>query len=190
MWTNIIYDFKQLVSYLLPAMVITIMGFSVYKICRKEKAKIIPACIPLIIYIEILMQTAFFSREPGSRKQIDLNLFGTWGQTPIAHAYFIENIIMFIPFGILTPMVFKQMRRMKFCVLVGFLFSCGIEISQFITERGFCQLDDVVTNTVGTLVGWTIWNILNKIIYIKKTKGHIANIKDDITHWKVKNSNK
>ena len=38
------------------------------------------------------MQTAFFSREPGSRKQIDLNLFGTWGETPVAHAYFIENI--------------------------------------------------------------------------------------------------
>lgn len=37
------------------------------------------------------MQTAFFSREPGSRQQIDLNLFGTWGQTAIAHAYFIEN---------------------------------------------------------------------------------------------------
>ena len=30
---------------------------------------------------------------------MDLRLFGTWGETPIAHAYFIENIIMFIPFG-------------------------------------------------------------------------------------------
>ena len=59
------------------------------------------------------MQTAFFSREPGSRKQIDLDLFGTWGQTAMAHAYFVENIIMFIPFGILAPMVFKRMRNMR-----------------------------------------------------------------------------
>ena len=68
------------------------MGLGVYKMWRKEKAKIVPASVLLIVYIEILMQTAFFSREPGSRKQIDLNLFGTWGETPVAHAYFIENI--------------------------------------------------------------------------------------------------
>ena len=113
--------------------------------------------------IEILMQTAFFSREPGSRQQIDLNLFGTWGQTAIAHAYFIENIIMFIPFGLLAPMVFERMRKVRFCVFIGFLCSCGIELSQLITQRGYCQLDDVVTNTVGMLVGWGIWKMLSSV---------------------------
>lgn len=121
--------------------------------------------------MKFLCKQLFFSREPGSRKQIELNLFGTWGETSVAHAYFIENIIMFIPFGVLVPMVFKQMRKMRICVLVGFLFSCGIEISQLITQRGFCQLDDVVTNTVGTLIGWMTWNGLDKIINIKKDKG-------------------
>ena len=84
---------------------------------KKEKVRIYPSCILFIIYIEILMQTAFFSREPGSRKQIDLDLFGTWGQTAMAHAYFIENIIMFIPFGLLAPIVFKRMRMV--CFLLG-----------------------------------------------------------------------
>lgn len=106
---------------------------------------------------------SFFSREPGSRQQIDLNLFGTWGQTAIAHAYFIENIIMFIPFGLLAPMVFKRMRKVRFCVFIGFLCSCGIELSQLITQRGYCQLDDVVTNTVGMLVGWGIWKLLSSV---------------------------
>ncbi len=122
--------------------------------------------------MEILVQTAFFSREPGSRKQIDLELFGTWGQTAMAHAYFVENIIMFIPFGILAPMVFKRMRNMRFCVLIGFLCSCGIEISQLITQRGYCQIDDVVTNTVGMLVGWRIWRGVSKIhLMVKNTCG-------------------
>ena len=114
------------------------------------------------------MQTAFFSREPGSRNQIDLNLFGTWGQTAVAHAYFIENIIMFVPFGILVPLVFSQMQKVRFCVLTGFLFSCVIELSQLVTQRGYCQLDDVVTNTLGTLVGWMIWKIWNKLKSQKK----------------------
>lgn len=128
-WKNIILDFRQPISYLVPAIIITMAAALIYKIYKKEKARILPSCILLIIYIEILLQTAFFSREPGSRKQIDLHLFGTWGQTAIAHAYFIENIIMFIPFGILAPIVFKQMRNVSFCVLIGFLCSCGIELS-------------------------------------------------------------
>lgn len=72
-------------------------------------------------------------------------------------------IIMFIPFGFLAPMVFERMRKVRFCVFIGFLCSCGIELSQLITQRGYCQLDDVVTNTVGMLVGWGIWKMLSSV---------------------------
>lgn len=50
MWANIICDFEQPLSYLLPAIVITTMGLGVYKMWRKEKAKIVPASVLLIIY--------------------------------------------------------------------------------------------------------------------------------------------
>lgn len=53
---------------------------------------------------------------------------------------------------------------MRYCVFAGFLFSCIIEISQLITQRGFCQLDDVVTNTVGAFVGRIIWSCGNYFI--------------------------
>lgn len=75
----------------------------------------------------------------------------------------MDNIIMFIPFGLLAPMVFERMRKVRFCVFIGFLCSCGIELSQLITQRGYCQLDDVVTNTVGMLVGWGIWKMLSSV---------------------------
>ena len=48
-------------------------------------------------------------------------------------------------------------------MFIGFLCSCGIELSQLITQRGYCQLDDVVTNTVGMLVGWGIWKMLSSV---------------------------
>ena len=35
---------------------------------------------------------------------------------------------------------------------------------QFITQRGYCQIDDVVTNTVGMLVGWVIWQVFHKAV--------------------------
>lgn len=77
--------------------------------------------------------------------------------------YTVQYIIMFIPFGLLAPMVFERMRKVRFCVFIGFLCSCGIELSQLITQRGYCQLDDVVTNTVGMLVGWGIWKMLSSV---------------------------
>lgn len=74
-----------------------------------------------------------------------------------------HELIDFIPFGLLAPMVFERMRKVRFCVFIGFLCSCGIELSQLITQRGYCQLDDVVTNTVGMLVGWGIWKMLSSV---------------------------
>lgn len=70
---------------------------------------------------------------------------------------FVENIIMFIPFGVLLPILFREFRNGWLCVLTGFICSCSIEIVQHITQTGFLQLDDVVTNTTGTLLGWFIW---------------------------------
>ena len=49
-------------------------------------------------------------------------------------------------------------------MLIGFLCSCGIEITQHITQRGYLQLDDVVTNTVGMFIGWAIWKIVCKCL--------------------------
>lgn len=104
-----------------------------------------------------------FSREAGSRKTVSLILFETWGRSFHMHAMFIENIIMFIPFGVFLPTLFERFRNWRLCVLTGFLCSCSIEISQYITQRGYLQLDDVVTNTIGALLGWAaVWRAVRR----------------------------
>ena len=60
------------------------------------------------------------------------------------YAMFVENIIMFIPFGVLLPILFRIFRSGWACVLTGFICSCSIEILQHITQTGYLQLDDVV----------------------------------------------
>lgn len=156
-WDNMIIDFKQPVSYLLPAVIVTLIGAGIYKVCKRGNSRITIGALLLIIYTEVLLEMTFFSREPGSRGGIDMQLLGTWGQTPVDHAYFLENIILFIPFGCLVPIVFKRINKMWICVLLGLGCSCLIEIIQYITGRGFCQLDDIITNTVGSLCGWMLW---------------------------------
>lgn len=54
-WNNIIMDFRQPISYLFPAIIITMAGVLVFKIYKKGKGRIRFSCILFIIYIEILM---------------------------------------------------------------------------------------------------------------------------------------
>lgn len=86
------------------------------------------------------------------------------------YAMFVENIIMFIPFGVLLPILFRIFRSGWACVLTGFICSCSIEILQHITQTGYLQLDDVVTNTTGTLLGWLAWEAGKRIIKNRKRR--------------------
>ena len=113
----------------------------------------------VIVYAAVLLKLAFFSREPGSRTTVDLTLFNTWGVTMQAHAFFVENIIMFIPFGILIPTAFPMMRNIFVCTMTALACSLSLEMFQLITGRGFCQLDDVVTNTLGAFIGYIVYKM-------------------------------
>lgn len=115
-----------------------------------------------VVYMVVMFITVFLSREPGSRQGIDMTLFGTWGETPQAHAFVIENILLFVPFGILYPVAVPG-RWKYFTVLTGMIISVVIETVQLITQRGYCQLDDVVMNTLGSLVGYVIFVIARSI---------------------------
>ncbi len=121
----------------------------------------------IIVYAAVLLKLAFFSREPGSRTTVDLTLFNTWGTTMQAHAFFVENIIMFIPFGILIPTAFPVMRNIFVCTLTALACSLCLEMFQLITGRGFCQLDDVVTNTLGAFIGYMVyrmWVVMHRLL--------------------------
>lgn len=131
-----------------------------------------------VVYVTVLLIQAFFSREPGSRTEVDLKLFSTWGDSMMDHAYFIENIIMFLPFGLLFPIGFRFLRKASNCIIAGFLCSVCLELMQLVTGRGYCQLDDVVTNTLGAAIGWMLYRI--GVVFISRssffTKIETANI--------------
>ncbi len=107
-------------------------------------------------YAVVLVMITFLSREPGARDGMDLVPFATVGNSVQGDAYVAENVLLFIPFGMLLPAAFQRMRRFWPCVGLGFLVSMMIETSQFLTKRGFVQTDDVITNTLGAMIGYGI----------------------------------
>lgn len=115
-----------------------------------------------VIYLWMLVMIVFFCREPGSRIGTDFRFMGTWGTTMQDHAWVIENIFLFLPFGFLFP-VWLPKKKTAWTIPVGFLCSVAIEYCQLCTGRGFCQLDDVIMNTLGAVIGFLCWKIAHSL---------------------------
>lgn len=63
--------------------------------------------------------------------------------------YFI-NILFFIPFRLLFPWEQKNEKPSWKCVLIAAaLTSMLIELSQYIFALGECEVDDIISNTLG-----------------------------------------
>ena len=77
------------------------------------------------------------------------------------------NVIMFIPLGFLLPLIWKKHRRAINIVLIGALFSFSIECCQLFNRRA-SDIDDLIMNTCGAVIGYLIWKIYN--LFIKKDK--------------------
>ena len=77
----------------------------------------------------------------------------------------IMNIIMFIPFGIGIPLLWKNGNTFVRTTFVGFMFSLLIEISQLFNFRA-TDIDDLIMNTLGTMIGYGIYYLLLRKITI------------------------
>ena len=66
------------------------------------------------------------------------------------------NVIIFIPFGFFMPMASKY-RSIFSAVFYSFGLSLCVETFQLITKVGSFDVDDLLLNTVGGLVGYLIF---------------------------------
>ncbi|MDU2673431.1 MAG: VanZ family protein [Clostridium sp.] len=76
----------------------------------------------------------------------------------------IGNILLFIPFGFAIPLLFKNHNKLFKVTLYGFIASFSIELLQYLTCTNFTDIDDVIFNTLGALVGFLTFNIFMFIV--------------------------
>ena len=69
----------------------------------------------------------------------------------------IYNILMFIPWGILIPEIWRKMRSFHLIMTSALCFSATIEFTQLIFRCGLFEFDDMLHNTLGAVIGWGIW---------------------------------
>ena len=74
----------------------------------------------------------------------------------------LGNIFLFMPVGVLLPAV-TGWKKMWKTVVMGIGFSLLIEVIQFITSKGCFDLDDIILNGLGTVIGFGIYRVVGKL---------------------------
>ena len=81
----------------------------------------------------------------------------------------VGNIGVFIPFGVLIPIIIR-VRLWKFILM--FITSITIvELLQMLSRRGSFDIDDIILNTLGVLIGYGIYRCLLLIVRKQKPQG-------------------
>lgn len=74
----------------------------------------------------------------------------------------VLNIGMYVPYGLLLPIVFKKLRNIPIHLVVVFLTTLSIETMQYIIGRS-ADIDDVIMNFLGGLLGYFLFKISDHI---------------------------
>lgn len=86
----------------------------------------------------------------------------------------VGNIVVFIPFGFLLPYVLGWGRNFFVMLLNAFLFVFGIEIFQLFSAFGAFDVDDILLNCFGAVLGYIAYlgyEMIKKWSRNKKRRG-------------------
>ena len=143
---------------------LVIVGGYIY---RRVKGESFPSAIKILyklliftaigVYTSYMISLTLSGREAGSRSRVSIipgtTLFDTSGLSRSA----MENIVLFVPLGILLPMLWYYFRSVLTMGMLSFWVSLFIEVTQFITQRGYFETDDIILNTFGGVIGYYIF---------------------------------
>lgn len=146
-----------------------IIVFGLYGIKNHWKftKRVIIAGVVLSAYIAVVVGLTLLNRTPSEEHRTILKLFwsyGAWIQgSEKALWEIIGNIVMLIPYGILLPILYQKFRKFQWILAASFIFTLLIEVSQYLTCRGWFELDDLIHNTIGGLIGFQFFQIARKM---------------------------
>ena len=168
------HDFVSYLFYLLqrgmrfavPAALVCGLILAVcYAVCRRQGHRFPwgkAVCALLLVgWAAVTVFVTLLRSEPNefAARQCNLQLFLAWRE---AYQRFtlqiwlnvLLNIALFVPLGFLLPLLAKPFRKWYAALGAGFGVSLLIELTQFFTGRGMCDVDDLFTNTLGAMLGW------------------------------------
>ncbi|KAF0815968.1 putative membrane protein [Bacillus sp. ZZV12-4809] len=169
---------------LLPLFIGVLIGFIFWINKRKKTVSIMHyvTLVSFVIYLLCVIHLVFFP--------IGVNLGRYANQTPwyksinaipivtIDIKTFLLNILMMLPLGVYIPLLIKNMAGIKKAATLGLMFSLSFELIQLLIRVTLgsgrsSDINDIIANTAGTVIGFMIINKLYKISLFKKIFQHL-----------------
>lgn len=123
------------------------------------------------IYVAVLLFLLLFSK--GSQYSVhSFNLkaftsitlyFNDWVYSNNSNLWLVNiigNIIVFIPLGFFLPILFKKYKSFFKTIILVICFSLLVETLQYITHTGVFDIDDIILNSFGGILGYILFAIL------------------------------
>lgn len=82
-----------------------------------------------------------------------------WGRGLHSFENLVGNVVAFIPLGYLLPRIYKRAQNILICMGSVFLFVLFIELFQLLSAFGAFDVDDIILNCLGALLGFIFFLI-------------------------------
>lgn len=143
-----------------------------------DRKKLRAVCSVLfVLYIICIVYFLFFSdmfgrggydeRRYNLHPLQEIQRFITYGDQMSPMSVFLNlygNIIAFIPFGMLLRWARNKNTTFVQALLYSLGFTLVIETVQYITKLGVFDIDDIIMNTLGGVIGYCIYYVTAKLI--------------------------
>ena len=74
----------------------------------------------------------------------------------------VGNIVLFVPLGFFPSLLWRRFRPLWRCILLcGGIIVC-VELAQFVTRLGSCDVDDLLLNVVGICMGYGLMRLVHR----------------------------
>lgn len=178
---NIITDIvKDIIKYIIPSTIFGILSIIIQyflenielkRLLKNLKIKFIKDKrykwkFLFFIYIYFILDKTLLDRTFGAKNNLELaltipNILKINNARDNIEA--IENLIFFIPytFFLFQSFSLKKSKDIKNTLILSFLTSLVIEVLQLLTTLGTFQLSDLLYNTLGGVIGYIIYRIIN-----------------------------
>lgn len=134
-------------------------------------------CISLIYVLFLDMRPTHLNYFQYIKKSINIIPFKTisdyvlrLANNSINLSSFIKNIcgnlILFLPLGFFLPIITKSNWKVKKIVTISFISIVSLELIQLLSTLGSFDIDDIILNLTGSIIGYCITKVypISKII--------------------------
>ncbi len=159
-----IYVYVGLLSILVVGVVL------IYTIKRESLSRYV-SLLFLIEYILLIFSSTVFFRVPNGMETTCFRPFWSY-DNPHLFVQNIMNVLVFVPLGPLMGWAIKSIKWWQ-VLFTGSFISFTIELLQLLSKLGYAEVDDIIHNSLGCVIGYGVF-LLARYIYESFSKKHLC----------------